>query len=460
MQPFDEIKQYSKTVCEQIRWKKAHSAIEEEIENHLCDQRDAYISQGEDEKTATQKAILQMGDAVSIGMELDRIYRPKPQWTMITLTAVIMLTGMLSNYFIDSLYSLARFSLAPYIIALTVFLVCYILDFSILGKYAKYCYFIILGVSVTGLLFGSPINGGIWFLAGRLSVRLSYLSLIFPLAYSLLIYALRYKRYKGIILCGIAYIPFAIILLLVSSFTGFALFTMSALVILYISIEKGWFGVDKKRGLLLVLIPALIAVIAAIIHITRNPHSLNRLSAAVNPYSARDGAGYIHCLVRDLLANCKFAGKGTIPVQYGSSVPINPALGTDYILTALTHNFGWVVFIGISAIILAFSIYGLYYVTKQKSVLGTIVSLSIMLTFVFQAIIYIINNLGYGMLSALSLPLISYGKSALIINSALIGLMLSVFRTGNVLKDNIKPPAKINSIFLFEDGKLIINLKG
>ena len=67
MQPFDEIKQYCKTVCEQIRWKKAHNIISEEIENHLYDQRDAYISQGEDEKSAIQKAILQMGDAVSIG---------------------------------------------------------------------------------------------------------------------------------------------------------------------------------------------------------------------------------------------------------------------------------------------------------------------------------------------------------------------------------------------------------
>ena len=461
MQPFDEIKQYCKTVCEQIRWKKAHNIIAEEIENHLCDQRDVYISQGEDEKSATQKAILQMGDAVSIGMELDKIHKPKPQWTMITLTAMLMLIGMLSNYFIDSSeYSLVRFSLAPYIIAWTVFLICYLLDFSILGKYAKYCYFVILVVSVTGLLAGSPINGRIWFLTGRLYVSLSHIPLIFPLAYSLLVYALWHKRYKGIILCGIGYIPFAIILLLVPSFAGFALFTISALAILCMSIVKGWFGIDKKRGLLLVLIPALIAVIAAIIYIIQNPYFLNRLSTAVNPYSDRNGSGYIHCLMRDLLANSKFAGKGTVPAQFGSNVPIIPALDTDYILTALTHNFGWVAFIGISVVIIAFSILGLYYVTKQKSVLGTIVSLSIMLTFVLQAIIYIINNLGYGILSALLLPLVSYGKAALVINSALIGFMLSVFRTGDILKDSIKFPKKINSIFSYDDGKLIINFKG
>jgi len=55
MSQSDEIKQYVKTVCEQIRWKKARSIVAEEIENHICDQRDAYVSQGEDEKTATEK---------------------------------------------------------------------------------------------------------------------------------------------------------------------------------------------------------------------------------------------------------------------------------------------------------------------------------------------------------------------------------------------------------------------
>jgi len=35
MSQSDEIKQYVKTVCEQIRWKKARSIVAEEIENHI-----------------------------------------------------------------------------------------------------------------------------------------------------------------------------------------------------------------------------------------------------------------------------------------------------------------------------------------------------------------------------------------------------------------------------------------
>jgi cell division protein FtsW (lipid II flippase) len=213
---------------------------------------------------------------------------------------------------------------------------------------------------------GAPVGGRIWF--GRLSLNLSYLSLVFPLAYSLLVYALRHKGYMGIILCGIGYIPFAIILRFVPSFTGFALFTVSALVILCLSIAKGWFGNDKKIDLLLVFIPVVIAIIAAIVYIMQNPYFSSRFLVAVYPYFNRYGAGYAYCFIRDLLANSKFAGKGTVPAQFGSNVPLIPASDTDYMIAALTYNFGWIAFAGILVVIILFSVFGLYYVAKQKSV--------------------------------------------------------------------------------------------
>jgi len=117
------------------------------------------------------------------------------------------------------------------------------------------------------------------------------------------------QGYMGIILCGIGYIPFAIILRFVPSFTGFALFTVSALVILCLSIAKGWFGNDKKIDLLLVFIPVVIAIIAAIVYIMQNPYFSSRFLVAVYPYFNRYGAGYAYCFIRDLLANSKFAGK-------------------------------------------------------------------------------------------------------------------------------------------------------
>ena len=84
---------YTKKVCEQIRWKKARPAVAKEMENHLIDQRDAYIAAGDDASAATEKALLQMGDPVSVGAALDNTHKPAPQWGMLALVLALFLLG-------------------------------------------------------------------------------------------------------------------------------------------------------------------------------------------------------------------------------------------------------------------------------------------------------------------------------------------------------------------------------
>ena len=86
MQQLDKIKQYTSSVCDQIRWKKVHPMISEEIENHISDQKEAFINEGLDEITSIDKAIEEMGDPVIVGSQLDRTHRPKTAWSMIFLT--------------------------------------------------------------------------------------------------------------------------------------------------------------------------------------------------------------------------------------------------------------------------------------------------------------------------------------------------------------------------------------
>ena len=94
MTPFEKIQAYSKAVCAQMRWKKAHAVITEEIENHLIDQRNAYMADGADEAAATDKAITQMGDPVTVGAQLDRTHRPKPQWGLMAIAIVFLVSGI------------------------------------------------------------------------------------------------------------------------------------------------------------------------------------------------------------------------------------------------------------------------------------------------------------------------------------------------------------------------------
>lgn len=170
------------------------------------------------------------------------------------------------------------------------------------------------------------------------------------------------------------------------------------------------------------------------------------------------GSGYVYSLVRGFLTEAVFIGKGGTP--HGAEIANVPYICTDYSLVYLIHPFWYVILIGIVAMLLLYSVIGIYKALKEKSVLGSLVALSIILSFATQSALFIIDNLGYGLFSSLSLPFISYGKTALVINSALIGFMLSVFRTGDVYRDSVRSQAGHRSIFSYNDGKLTINLRG
>ncbi len=85
------IQAYPDAVAEQIRWKRAKPVVLSELEQHLEDQRDTFASEGC--TNAEQLAVEEMGDPVSVGAELDRIHRPKPQWGLLALTVLLALAG-------------------------------------------------------------------------------------------------------------------------------------------------------------------------------------------------------------------------------------------------------------------------------------------------------------------------------------------------------------------------------
>ena len=75
----ETIQAYIEAVEEQIRWRRARGVVSLELRRHLEDQRDAFAA--EDREDAERLAVEEMGDPVSVGTELDRLHRPRPQWT-------------------------------------------------------------------------------------------------------------------------------------------------------------------------------------------------------------------------------------------------------------------------------------------------------------------------------------------------------------------------------------------
>lgn len=468
MQPFERIQKYCGDVCDQIRWKKAKPMIAVEMEHHLCDQRDAYLSNGDDEKTATQKALEQMGDTVIIGQKLDKVHRPKPQWLMIALTGIFTILGMLIQYVLDTaLHSVAPFAafrIFPYILAFGILIGCYYLDFVVLGRHARMIYGLVVVLSVIGMALGTNVNTLRILVIARFSISLAYLSLIFPLAFALFVYTMRKKGIRGILMSEAAFLPLAAVLLYARTLSGLLLFMAAALIVLCFAICRGWFDVNKKKGLLLVLISAV--VVSATVINTMPLTFFRRLKAITAPqhYLSSLSESYTYLQIRGFLSNSVFWGKGD-PSPYIKDIKKLPCIRTDYSLVYLIHQYGFVVLLGIVILIGLFSVIGIRKALKQKSVLGSLIALTVMVTFLLQSVIYILCNLGFGLVSSLSLPFLSFGSTALFLNAALTGFMLSVFRTGEIVRDASPSASQAGSksshtILSYEDGRIIINLKG
>ena len=68
--------EYLHTLTEQIRCKMARGTIEQEINDHIEDQKAEFLSEGMSQTEAEEAAVREMGDPVEVGLEMDRIYRP------------------------------------------------------------------------------------------------------------------------------------------------------------------------------------------------------------------------------------------------------------------------------------------------------------------------------------------------------------------------------------------------
>jgi len=224
------------------------------------------------------------------------------------------------------------------------------------------------------------------------------------------------------------------------------------------AILNGWINVKKSNALLLIYgAVALVSTISILfIIVATRSYMLNRIQSYFNPTMDPHGSGWITIAVRNILSGAKFFGQGDLG-QY-TTIPF-PSIHSDFLLTYLIHKLGWISFVIIMTIIITFIVRLFLLCKKQKSILAKLVSSSILITFTMQVIVYVTYNLGFLLLSPLTLPFISYGGTSTVINMILIGIMLSVFNTGDLFHDDkSKYKLSMNRLFEYSDGKIIINL--
>jgi len=437
MQPSDKINDYVKQVCSQIRWKRAHLQVGQELRNHIIDQRDALMHKGMSATEATDVSIIETGDAILIGSQLDKTHRPKSQGLMLITSLLLFAIGMIVSL-IEPIRGPENIIFYA-ILGIVLLVVTYFFDFSLLAKFPKTVYCVIVILSCVMLFFGP--HG--WRVLGIAPYSASYSALLLPIAFSLFIFSMKDKGIKGIILFELACAVPSFVAMYTSPVVVYLFIFLSNIILLAMAIYKNWFKTKKCYGIG-ILATYIIAHLAGIIYLVfRYDSIMLRIESIFNPAKYADTTGYMAMLANQLLSNANLIG----------ATPINNAdlfralLKSDMVLVWIAISFGLLVVIATLCIVAFFIIKGVSLCIKQRSNLGQFVATAVMTTFIIQVGIYLLFNLGIHSISPLSLPFISTGNMANLINFCLIGLMLSLFRSDGVLSDNYREKSHTSDLF-------------
>ena len=167
-----EMHEYLSELTGQIRSKKARQEVAREIQNHIEDQAKAYENEGRTRDEALKEAVRQMGNPVEVGIDMDRIHRPRTNWMVLGLAGLLSLAGLLVQYLCiyrlgtGNLYRIngdafVRQCLYTFL-GLGFMAVLYFCDYSMFSRYGKLIggLFLISTVLVCKLGLVQVINGG------------------------------------------------------------------------------------------------------------------------------------------------------------------------------------------------------------------------------------------------------------------------------------------------------------
>ena len=455
----EKIMEYLTVASEQIRWRRVRPVLMSELRTHLLEQRDACAEEGMDEAAAEAEALRQMGDPITVGQALDRVHRPAPQWGLLLLTGLLVLTGgVLRILFAAEPDAYARTAVFL-VLGLACLLGGYVLDYTVLGRYAKVLYWgtVILGAAA---LRYPPVYGARYAYYG-VNQYAQYVVMLFPVVYALMVYSLHGKGWRGLFLAMAYAVPLLLIAAEAPSVIGF-LICLIAFVLLLNAIRKGWFRVPRGRATGLLM--GLAAAGALLMVWPARGGIYRRVMLALHPKLDADGAGYVGSVILEILSGAKLWGEGPLGGVYGAVEGRTywntmPGAQTDFLLTTLIHFAGWIPFLLLCGGLLGLVGWAAVKCHRQGNALGRMVAMAIVLTLGGQIVISILMNLGFLLLSA-SCPFI-VGDVLTMLNMALMGLLLSVFRQERIPAAGSRAaplPSEKRKLVSWQDGDLVIAL--
>lgn len=445
-----DIKNFLSKVCNEIKYKPARQSISEELELHIQEVKGNYIESGIDENEAEEKAVSQMGEAEEIGKKLNKIHRPKLDWKLLVLVAILLGFGL----FIASLKqtdlnnSYVGNTIIYIIIGIAIGIAVYFFDYRKIKKCSNIIY-----VIATVILLLQFVNGIGIRIQGVRYVRIFNITFT-PCIVAVPLYIIAFigfitdynsenkKKFNleiidGYINANTKFIKITILslfsllfVMVIPSIANAVILFFSYLTICTVKIIKTDKHKIKKLSIIYgVILCALLFV--TIVLATSSEYKSLRIKAFFNPEIDPYGIGYAGTMQKEVLNNAKLIGEADTPVVSGEDYLINKDNSFTFIY--LVGKAGILVSALLVITIILTAVKFILSSKKVKDMYGKFIIIGLGFLIIFQSIAGILINVNMGVRLDINIPFVTYGGVHLIINIVSVALILSVYRRKDIL---------------------------
>ena len=420
------MEEYIQVLLEQIRCKKVQPYIREEVCGHLEEQIEDNIAAGMSRVDAEKAAVEDMGSPVEVGISLDRIHRPKMNWVLISLMAVIGLAGIILHELMwrqmGLLASGSREFVKHTIIGFALMLVVYRIDYSVIARFSKV-------IAVVMILACAVAD--FWF----------FPLLLYVPVYGAVIYKYHGQGYGGLFKSFLWMLVPVVCAFYLPQLMLSAILLVSMMVVLTVALAKDWFLVPKKKVIAMLWgcgIGVPLTILSALVGFgLLKTHQMARIKAFfVNTDNL--GANYMTWQLREVLEECRFVGNGTGNwMASESEIVYIPECNTGYIFSFILHNYGILAGIILGGILVAMIALIFRISFKQKNQLAMCMGCGCGMILALNIVINIAENIGLLPVTETFLPFFSRGGSGIIVCYVLLGIILSIYRYKNIYPTHV-----------------------
>ena len=452
-----DIKNFLDKVCGEIKYRPVRKGICEELKSHIQEIKEEYTNKGIPENEAEEKAALQMSVPEKIKKKLNKIHKPKLDWKLLLMMAILMGFGVFvailkqKNTNDNYIQSTIIYMIIGTILSIGI----YFFDYKLLKKYSTTIYIIASILMILPIIQFGFIPRGVYNIR-LFGITISPSTIALPLyLISFIGFIFNYNKTNNfnmtilnkeiainkdmvkIIICSVVSL---ILMEYISSITNAIILGIVYLIISTVKIIQ-----NKKNRIknliILYVIPVFIGLML-ILTLVKSPYRLERIVSSFNPEIDPESSGYVGMLQKEILENAKIIGEAdTMAISSNQSI-IN--LESNYTFIYILGRTGILVAGLLVCTIILTSIKLIINAKNIKEQYGKFLIIGLSSLYILQSFATILMNVNMGVQTNVNLPFVTYGGVYFIVSILSIAIIFSVYRRKDIYQYEIEKKIETN----------------